>query len=142
MWSQLQGVTRAVIACQPVPADVRVATAQQSRSRTLLGGVEATPSLIGIGLAIASLIIMPFLSWAHRRTGKALGSGTVVADSTQTLLCTHLSAVLLVGLVLNATLGWDLDRPDCRAHHRRRGQVRARGVARRGLQRRPGFAGR
>ena len=49
---------------------------------------------------------MPFLSLAQRRTGKALGSGSVVADSKQTLLCTYLSAVLLVGLVLNATLGW------------------------------------
>ena len=49
---------------------------------------------------------MPFLSWAQRRTGRELGSGAVVADSTQTLLCTYLSAVLLAGLVLNATLGW------------------------------------
>jgi len=73
----------------------------------LLGGAEAAPSPIGIGLAIASLVIMPFLSWAQRRTGRALSSAAVVADSTQTLLCTYLSAVLLVGLVLNATLGWD-----------------------------------
>jgi hypothetical protein len=51
-------------------------------------------------------MIMPFLSWAQRRTGRALGSAAVVADSTQTLLCTYLSAVLLLGLVLNATLGW------------------------------------
>lgn len=49
---------------------------------------------------------MPLLAWAKRRTGLALGSVTVVADSTQTLLCTYLSAVLLVGLLLNATLGW------------------------------------
>ena len=49
---------------------------------------------------------MPLLSWAQRRTGRALGSNAVVADSTQTLLCTYLSAVLLLGLVLNATLGW------------------------------------
>lgn len=35
-----------------------------------------------------------------------LGSQAVVADSTQTLLCTYLSGVLLLGLVLNATLGW------------------------------------
>ncbi len=49
---------------------------------------------------------MPFLSWAQRRTGRELGSVTVVADSTQTLLCTYLSAVLLGGLLLNATLGW------------------------------------
>ena len=74
--------------------------------RALVSGGEPEPSPVGIGLAIASLIIMPFLSWAQRRTGRALGSQAVVADSTQTLLCTYLSAVLLVGLVVNATLGW------------------------------------
>lgn len=57
-------------------------------------------------MAIASLLVMPFLSWAQRRTGRQLGSQTVVADSTQTLLCTYLPGVLLAGLVLNATLGW------------------------------------
>ena len=75
--------------------------------RSLLGSGEAAPSPVGIGLAVASLMVMPFLSWAQRTTGRALGSGAVVADSAQTLLCTYLSAVLLVGLVLNATLGWD-----------------------------------
>ena len=74
--------------------------------RALFSGGDPEPSPVGIGLAIASLIVMPFLSWAQRRTGRALGSNAVVADSTQTLLCTYLSAVLLVGLVLNATLGW------------------------------------
>jgi divalent metal cation (Fe/Co/Zn/Cd) transporter len=74
--------------------------------RALLGGHDPDPSKVGIGLAVASLLVMPFLSWAQRRTGRALGSNAVVADSTQTLLCTYLSAVLLVGLVLNATLGW------------------------------------
>ncbi|MGR6967478.1 cation diffusion facilitator family transporter [Geodermatophilus sp. URMC 61] len=74
--------------------------------RALVSGEEPDASPVGIGLAIASLGIMPFLSWAQRRTGRALGSVTVVADSTQTLLCTYLSAVLLLGLVLNATLGW------------------------------------
>jgi divalent metal cation (Fe/Co/Zn/Cd) transporter len=74
--------------------------------RALLDGHEAAPSPVGIGLAAASLVIMPFLSWAQRRTGRSLGSHTVVADSTQTLLCAYLSAVLLLGLVLNASLGW------------------------------------
>ncbi|GAB2636901.1 cation transporter [Nocardioides ginkgobilobae] len=74
--------------------------------RALLVGHDSETSRVGIGLAIASLCVMPFLSWAQRRTGRALGSHAVVADSTQTLLCTYLSAVLLVGLVLNATLGW------------------------------------
>jgi divalent metal cation (Fe/Co/Zn/Cd) transporter len=74
--------------------------------RALLGGHDPDPSSVGIGLAAVSLLVMPFLSWAQRRTGRALGSDAVVADSTQTLLCTYLSAALLVGLALNATLGW------------------------------------
>lgn len=74
--------------------------------RALAGGVEPNVSPVGIGLAVASLLVMPFLSVAQRRTGKALGSNAVVADGAQTLLCTYLSAVLLAGLVLNATLGW------------------------------------
>lgn len=74
--------------------------------RALLTGTDPDPSPVGIALAAASLVIMPFLSWAQRRTGRALGSNAVVADSTQTLLCTYLSGVLLVGLLLNAALGW------------------------------------
>jgi divalent metal cation (Fe/Co/Zn/Cd) transporter len=74
--------------------------------RHLLGGTEADPSPVGIALAAVSLVVMPLLAWAKRRTGRELRSATVVADSTQTLLCTYLSAVLLVGLVLNAWLGW------------------------------------
>lgn len=75
-------------------------------ARALFFGAEADPSTVGIGLAIASLIIMPGISIMQRRTGRALGSNAVYADGTQTLLCTYLSAVLLGGLVLNATLGW------------------------------------
>ncbi|MGN2638976.1 cation transporter [Nocardia takedensis] len=74
--------------------------------RGLLGVGEAKHSSIGIGLAAASLVIMPVLSWAQRRTGRELGSASAVADSKQTLLCTYLSAVLLVGLLLNSLFGW------------------------------------
>ena len=74
--------------------------------RALASGSEPDASRVGIALAMASLVVMPALSWAQRRTGRALGSNAVVADGTQTLLCTYLSAVLLAGLVLNATLGW------------------------------------
>ena len=74
--------------------------------RSLVTGEGGQTSRVGIIIAALSLIIMPTLSWAQRRTGRQLGSATVVADSKQTLLCTYLSAVLLVGLVLNATLGW------------------------------------
>jgi divalent metal cation (Fe/Co/Zn/Cd) transporter len=74
--------------------------------RSLIGGDQAESSTVGIVIAALSLVIMPLLSWGQRRTGQALGSTTVVADSKQTLLCTYLSGVLLVGLVLNSTMGW------------------------------------
>ena len=74
--------------------------------RSLLAGGDADASPVGIGLAVASLIVMPLLVRAKRRTGRELGSATVMADSTQTMLCTYLSAVLLAGLLLNALWGW------------------------------------
>ncbi|MFH9688219.1 cation diffusion facilitator family transporter [Streptomyces sp. NPDC017413] len=74
--------------------------------RTLAGTGEAEPSPLGIVIAALSLAVMPFLSAAQRRAGREIGSASAVADSKQTLLCTYLSAVLLVGLLLNATLGW------------------------------------
>lgn len=74
--------------------------------RGLLGIGAARHSAIGIGLAAASLVVMPVLSAAQRRAGRELGSASAVADSKQTLLCTYLSAVLLLGLLLNTFLGW------------------------------------
>ncbi|WP_149824497.1 cation transporter [Streptomyces tailanensis] len=74
--------------------------------RALAGASEADRSIPGIALAALSLAIMPFLSAAQRKAGRELGSASAVADSKQTLLCTYLSAVLLVGLVANAALGW------------------------------------
>lgn len=75
-------------------------------ARTLLGAAEPAHSAVGIALAAVSLLVMPALSWFERRTGRELGSPSAVADSRQTLLCSYLSAVLLVGLLLNSTLGW------------------------------------
>jgi divalent metal cation (Fe/Co/Zn/Cd) transporter len=63
-------------------------------------------SRIGIGLAIASVVVMPYLARAKRRVAREIGSRALDADATQTALCTWLSAILLGGLVLNATLGW------------------------------------
>lgn len=68
--------------------------------------VEVEHSTIGIAITALSVVIMPFLSFAERRAGTELGSATAVADSKQTLLCTYLSAAVLVGLVLNSLLGW------------------------------------
>lgn len=63
-------------------------------------------SLAGIVLAVVSLIVMPLLSRAKRRVGAQLDSAAMNADARQTEFCTYLSAILLAGLVLNATLGW------------------------------------
>jgi divalent metal cation (Fe/Co/Zn/Cd) transporter len=72
----------------------------------LIGSADVEHSTVGIVLASLSLLVKPFLSYAQRRAGRELGSATAVADSKQTLLCTYLSAVLLVGLVLNSLFGW------------------------------------
>ncbi len=63
-------------------------------------------SIPGIMLAIASLMVMPILARAKRRVAKDLNSNAMHADSRQTDLCAYLSAILLGGLLLNATVGW------------------------------------
>ncbi|WP_425839210.1 cation transporter [Microbacterium sp. PA5] len=68
--------------------------------------VEVGHSPVGIALTALSVAVMPFLSFAERRAGRELGSATAVADSMQTLICTYLSAAVLVGLVLNSLFGW------------------------------------
>jgi len=59
-------------------------------------------SLPGIVLACVSLVVMPMLSSAKRKVGRALGSAAMHADAKQTEFCTYLSAILLFGLLLNA----------------------------------------
>jgi len=73
---------------------------------TLTGIREPDHSPVGIVLAAVSLAIMPLLSLLERRTGTELGSASAVADSKQTLICSYLSAAVLVGLVLNLAFGW------------------------------------
>lgn len=67
---------------------------------------QADESTVGIVLAVLSLAVMPTLALAKRRTANELGSPTLRADAQETLLCAWLSAALLAGLALNATLGW------------------------------------
>ncbi|HEX2145898.1 MAG TPA: cation transporter [Glycomyces sp.] len=74
--------------------------------RAFFGAEPAQHSTVGIVLAAVSLAVMPALSLTQRRVGRQLGSASAVADSKQTMLCTYLSAVLLVGLLLNSFFGW------------------------------------
>lgn len=73
---------------------------------TLIGLRSAEHSMVGIVLTAISLVIMPLLSFAERRTGRELGSASAVADSKQTLICAYLSAAVLLGLLLNSLFGW------------------------------------
>lgn len=73
---------------------------------SLWGREAPEESWAGIALAVCSLLIMPLLARAKRRVGNTLGSAAMVADSKQTELCAYLSAILLVGLALNAAFGW------------------------------------
>lgn len=63
-------------------------------------------SIPGIILAAISLVVMPLLSQAKQRVGAELGSRAMNADARQTDFCFYLSAILLVGLLANAALGW------------------------------------
>lgn len=72
----------------------------------LVGGQPPDASAVGILIAGLSLAVMPALARAKARLAPALGSRAVAAEARQTMLCAALSAVLLVGLGLNAVLGW------------------------------------
>jgi len=73
---------------------------------TLLFHEAPEASYVGIGLAILSLIVMPLLASAKRKVASSLKSQAMHADSRQTDICAYLSAILLLGLGLNALLGW------------------------------------
>lgn len=72
----------------------------------LIARAEPEASPVGIALTAVSLAVMPSLAIAKRRTGRALTSKAVQADSLQTWLCAGLSGVLLLGLGANAAWGW------------------------------------
>jgi divalent metal cation (Fe/Co/Zn/Cd) transporter len=63
-------------------------------------------SIAGLIITMLSVVVMPLLSRAKRRIAVALGSRALTADATQTNLCAYLSAIALIGLALNAVLGW------------------------------------
>jgi len=64
------------------------------------------PSLLGIIIAILSIIVMPILFYKKYKIGKAIKSKSLVADSKETLACVFLSVALLIGLGLNYLYGW------------------------------------
>ena len=73
---------------------------------TLIARDHAWTSWLGIGLSIASLIVMPVLGTAKRRLGARLDSAATAGEGTQNLLCAYLAAAVLAGLLANTLLGW------------------------------------
>ncbi len=73
---------------------------------SLAAGDRPAVSWVGIGLAALTLATMPALARAKARVADGLESSATKSESRQTMLCAYLSAGLLVGLSLNALLGW------------------------------------
>ena len=73
---------------------------------SLYQGQGAQESLVGIGLALASVVIMPAIALGKLRIATRHGIPVLAAEAKETLACTFLSVTLLIGLVANATLGW------------------------------------
>ncbi len=74
--------------------------------RDLLERKAPEPSLAGIIIASAAMVVMPLLSGSKRRVARQLASPAMKADAKQADFCAYLSAILLGGLLLNAALGW------------------------------------
>jgi divalent metal cation (Fe/Co/Zn/Cd) transporter len=74
--------------------------------RDLATGAQPGQSIPGLAVTAAALIVMPALAVAKRRTGKALGNRTLIADSAETAFCAYTSAAAFLGVGLNTWLGW------------------------------------
>jgi divalent metal cation (Fe/Co/Zn/Cd) transporter len=75
-------------------------------SKKLIFQESPAESLIGILLALVSLIAMPVLAWQKKKVAAQIHSRALAADALETLACSYLSLTLLLGLGLNAALGW------------------------------------
>jgi divalent metal cation (Fe/Co/Zn/Cd) transporter len=78
--------------------------------RALVNGVRPDETLVGILLALSSVVLMPILGIAKQRLADQLGSAATKGEGRQNMLCAYLAAALLVGLLGNALAGaWWLD---------------------------------
>jgi len=102
---------------------------------TLIARSHAETSWPGIGVSVASLIVMPALGVAKRRLGARLGSGATAGEGTQNLLCAYLAAAVLAGVAGQHHPGLVVAGPGRGAGHRRPGRAgRHRSLARRGMR--------
>lgn len=74
--------------------------------RALLTGHDSQPSVLGVAVTAASLLVMPLLGRAKHRLGERLGSDATAGEGTQNLMCAAQAAAVLAGLVVAAAFGW------------------------------------
>jgi divalent metal cation (Fe/Co/Zn/Cd) transporter len=74
--------------------------------RDLAGHARPEQSIPGLAVTAAALVVMPLLAVAKRATGRALRNQTLIADSAESAFCALTSAAALLGVGLNAWLGW------------------------------------
>jgi divalent metal cation (Fe/Co/Zn/Cd) transporter len=72
----------------------------------LVEGTRPGQPVAGIAVTAAALLVMPCLALAKHRTGTALGNRTLIADAAESAFCAFTSAAALLGVGLNAWLGW------------------------------------
>jgi divalent metal cation (Fe/Co/Zn/Cd) transporter len=78
--------------------------------RALIGGEHPDVSVLGMALAVWSLVTMPLLGIAKQRIAEEIGSAATKGEGRQNLLCAYLAGALLIGLAGNAIAGaWWLD---------------------------------
>jgi divalent metal cation (Fe/Co/Zn/Cd) transporter len=73
---------------------------------TLVGGAHPHHSPVGIAWLAATFVAMLLLAWGKGHTGKALGNAVLLTESRVTLVDAYLAGAVLVGLLLNAAVGW------------------------------------
>ncbi len=103
---QVEAVERTALKMVGVSFFLLAAYVAYDSVATLIQRKGPARSFIGILLAMVSLIVMPLLARAKRKAAANLHSAALHADSRQSSLCAYLSAILVGGLALNATVGW------------------------------------
>ena len=61
---------------------------------------------LGIGIAVASSILMPFIAATKKRVGRRIGSKALISDGACSMVCAYMSWILLAGVAATALLGW------------------------------------
>ncbi len=108
LWRLVSGEHRERLALKLVGISFLALTAYVAfdAGKSLIFREPPDESFIGIAIAALSMIVMPLLARAKRKVATILNSRAMLADSRQTDICAYLSAILLVGLGLNALFGW------------------------------------